>query len=66
MPHPPHPPPPPLSILDLAPVVAGGTPAEALRNTVDLAQRAEQLGYRRYWLAEHHFAAGWPPPRRPC
>jgi alkanesulfonate monooxygenase SsuD/methylene tetrahydromethanopterin reductase-like flavin-dependent oxidoreductase (luciferase family) len=54
----PHPPPPPLSILDLAPVVAGGTPAEALRNTVDLAQRAEQLGYRRYWLAEHHFAAG--------
>jgi alkanesulfonate monooxygenase SsuD/methylene tetrahydromethanopterin reductase-like flavin-dependent oxidoreductase (luciferase family) len=48
----------PLSILDLAPVVAGGTPAGALRNTVDLAQRAEQFGYRRYWLAEHHFAPG--------
>jgi hypothetical protein len=48
----------PLSILDLAPVVAGGTAAGALRNTIDLAQRAEGFGYRRYWLAEHHFAPG--------
>ncbi|MDQ7908277.1 LLM class flavin-dependent oxidoreductase [Phytohabitans sp. ZYX-F-186] len=48
----------PLSILDLAPVVSGSTPAQALRNTVDLAQRAEQAGYHRYWLAEHHFAPG--------
>ncbi|MFC0531529.1 LLM class flavin-dependent oxidoreductase [Phytohabitans kaempferiae] len=48
----------PLSILDLAPVVSGSTPARALRNTIDLAGRAEQAGYHRYWLAEHHFAPG--------
>lgn len=48
----------PLSILDLAPVVSGSTPAEALRNTVDLARTAERIGYRRYRLAEHHFAPG--------
>ncbi|MFG1944042.1 LLM class flavin-dependent oxidoreductase [Nonomuraea sp. NPDC048826] len=47
-----------LSILDLAPVVSGGTVGEALRNTLDLARRAEGFGYRRYWLAEHHFAPG--------
>ncbi|MGZ4435421.1 MAG: hypothetical protein ACXVW7_17625 [Trebonia sp.] len=38
----------PLSILDLAPVVEGSTPAAALRNTLDLARRAEDLGYLRY------------------
>ncbi|RXZ82868.1 LLM class flavin-dependent oxidoreductase [Paenibacillaceae bacterium] len=43
-----------LSILDLAPVIEGGTPADSFRNTVDLAQHAEQWGYHRYWLAEHH------------
>jgi alkanesulfonate monooxygenase SsuD/methylene tetrahydromethanopterin reductase-like flavin-dependent oxidoreductase (luciferase family) len=48
----------PLSILDLAPVVAGGTVREALRNTIDLARRAERAGYHRYWLAEHHLAPG--------
>ncbi|MGC4847528.1 LLM class flavin-dependent oxidoreductase [Micromonospora sp. DT15] len=48
----------PLSILDLSPVPAGGTVTDALRNTVDLARRAEQSGYHRYWLAEHHLAAG--------
>jgi len=48
----------PLSILDLAPIPAGSTPAQALRNTVDLAQRAEAAGYARYWLAEHHLATG--------
>ncbi|MFD0821108.1 LLM class flavin-dependent oxidoreductase, partial [Micromonospora zhanjiangensis] len=48
----------PLSILDLSPVPAGGTVAGALRNTVDLARQAEQFGYHRYWLAEHHLAAG--------
>ncbi|GIG88445.1 MsnO8 family LLM class oxidoreductase [Plantactinospora endophytica] len=48
----------PLSVLDLSPVPSGGTVGDALRNTVDLARRAEQFGYRRYWLAEHHFAAG--------
>src|SRR6516165_6624775 len=44
----------PFSVLDLAPVREGGTPAESFRNTLDLARRAEQWGYRRYWLAEHH------------
>ncbi|MEU7842693.1 LLM class flavin-dependent oxidoreductase [Micromonospora sp. NPDC049114] len=48
----------PLSILDLSPVPAGGTVTDALRNTVDLARRAEQSGCHRYWLAEHHLAAG--------
>jgi luciferase family oxidoreductase group 1 len=51
-------PPTPLSILDLSPVVTGQSAAEALRNTVELARHAEQLGYRRYWLAEHHLAVG--------
>jgi alkanesulfonate monooxygenase SsuD/methylene tetrahydromethanopterin reductase-like flavin-dependent oxidoreductase (luciferase family) len=45
----------PLSILDLAPVSAGSDPATALRNTIELAQRAEQWGFSRYWVAEHHF-----------
>ena len=48
----------PLSILDLAPVSSGSTVAAALRNNLDLACRAEELGYHRYWLAEHHFAPG--------
>jgi alkanesulfonate monooxygenase SsuD/methylene tetrahydromethanopterin reductase-like flavin-dependent oxidoreductase (luciferase family) len=48
----------PLSILDLAPVSEGSSPAAALRNTLDLARHAEELGYRRYWLAEHHLAPG--------
>ena len=45
----------PLSVLDLSPISEGSTPAEALRNTIDLARHAEQWGYRRYWVAEHHF-----------
>jgi alkanesulfonate monooxygenase SsuD/methylene tetrahydromethanopterin reductase-like flavin-dependent oxidoreductase (luciferase family) len=45
----------PLSILDLAPISAGSDAATALHNTIDLAQRAEQWGYRRFWIAEHHF-----------
>jgi len=48
----------PLSILDLSPVSEGSTPGQALRNTLDLARRAETLGYRRYWVAEHHFTPG--------
>jgi len=48
----------PLSILDLAPVSEGSSPGQALRNTLDLARRAEALGYRRYWVAEHHFTPG--------
>ena len=49
---------PPISVLDLAPVPLGATPAEALRNTLELAQLAERWGYRRYWLAEHHNMVG--------
>ena len=48
----------PLSILDLAPVTAGSTPAQTFANTLDLARHAERLGYRRYWLAEHHNMPG--------
>src|SRR5688572_8174319 len=44
----------PFSILDLSPIVEGADAAQALRNTIDLARHAEALGYRRYWLAEHH------------
>src|SRR5919202_5571213 len=46
------------SILDLSPIVEGGDAAQAFRNTVDLAQHAEQWGYTRYWLAEHHNMPG--------
>ena len=49
---------PPLSVLDLAPIVEGATPADALRNSLDLAQHAERSGYNRFWLAEHHNAIG--------
>lgn len=45
----------PLSILDLSPISAGSDAATALRNSIDLAQHAERWGYKRYWLAEHHF-----------
>ncbi len=44
----------PLSVLDLAPVRAGATATDALREAVDLAQHTERLGYLRYWFAEHH------------
>lgn len=45
----------PLSILDLSPISAGSDAATALRNTIELAQHAERWGYRRFWIAEHHF-----------
>jgi len=48
----------PLSVLDLAPIVEGGTVAQALANSRDLAQHAERLGYNRFWLAEHHAMPG--------
>ena len=48
----------PLSILDLAPVPMGSTPGDALRNSRDLAAHAENWGYTRYWLAEHHNMVG--------
>src|SRR5687767_2516199 len=47
-----------LSILDLAFIPVRATPADALRNTLDLAQHAERWGYRRFWLAEHHNMVG--------
>jgi luciferase family oxidoreductase group 1 len=47
-----------LSILDLAPIVQGGTATEALNNSLDLAQHAEQWGFNRYWVAEHHNMKG--------
>jgi luciferase family oxidoreductase group 1 len=47
-----------LSVLDLAPVPQGFTPADALRNTLDLAQHVEAWGYNRYWVAEHHNMVG--------
>jgi luciferase family oxidoreductase group 1 len=48
----------PFSVLDLSPIVEGGTAADALKNTLDLARHAEQLGYQRYWVAEHHNMPG--------
>src|ERR1700759_1705870 len=48
----------PLSVLALPPIPAGGTAGEALRATIELAQRAEELGYRRFWVAEHHNMPG--------
>ncbi len=48
----------PLSVLDLVPVVQGGTPGDALRRSLDLAQHAERFGYTRYWVAEHHNMTG--------
>ena len=48
----------PFSVLDLAPVKAGGSIADALRETLDLARHAEGWGYRRFWLAEHHNMTG--------
>jgi len=48
----------PFSVLDLSPIPAGSTAADSFRNTLDLARHAEQWGYTRYWLAEHHNIPG--------
>ena len=48
----------PLTVLDLVPISSGSTAAQALRNSIDLAQAAERLGYARYWFAEHHLNPG--------
>ncbi|MBM3511295.1 MAG: LLM class flavin-dependent oxidoreductase [Alphaproteobacteria bacterium] len=48
-----------IGVLDQSPVRSGGTPAEAIAETVRLAQACERLGYRRYWLAEHHGTDGF-------
>ncbi|HLW46779.1 MAG TPA: LLM class flavin-dependent oxidoreductase [bacterium] len=51
-----------LSIIDQSPVPSGSTPADALHNTIDLARRADALGYERYWIAEHHATPGFASP----
>jgi alkanesulfonate monooxygenase SsuD/methylene tetrahydromethanopterin reductase-like flavin-dependent oxidoreductase (luciferase family) len=48
----------PLAVLDLVPISSGSTAAQALRNSVELAQAAERFGYARYWFAEHHLNPG--------
>src|SRR3954468_18613531 len=48
----------PLSVLDLAPITSTGDAAQSFRNSVHLAQHAERLGYRRFWMAEHHSMPG--------
>ena len=48
----------PLSVLDLAPITLGGTASQALQRSLELARLAERLGYRRYWVAEHHNMPG--------
>jgi len=48
----------PISILDLAPICQGGTAADAFRRSLDLARHAEEWGYERFWLAEHHNIPG--------
>lgn len=48
----------PLGVLDLAPIPDGSTPGEALRATIDLARKTEELGYARFWVAEHHGMPG--------
>ena len=47
-----------MSVLDLSPVPEGSTAGQALRNSMDLARHTEALGYRRYWMAEHHNMPG--------
>ncbi|CAN7567611.1 luciferase family oxidoreductase group 1 [Bosea sp. BE125] len=47
-----------ISVLDLVPVIEGQEPGDALRNSIELIRHAEALGYRRYWVAEHHNMTG--------
>lgn len=48
----------PFSVLDLSPIRQGGTAADSFRDTLDLARHAERLGFRRFWVAEHHSLPG--------
>src|SRR4051812_4817871 len=48
----------PLSVLDLSPITEGSDAGQALRNSLDLARHIEALGYRRFWMAEHHNLPG--------
>src|SRR3954463_9840884 len=54
-----------LGVLDQSPVPEGSTSADALRNTLDLARLADELGYHRYWVAEHHGTPGLAGPTPP-
>ena len=47
-----------ISVLDQCPIPEGSSAGDALRNTIELARLADRLGYRRYWLAEHHGTPG--------
>src|SRR6266446_8102654 len=47
-----------LGVLDQSPVRSGGTPADAIHESLELAELADRLGYHRYWLAEHHSTPG--------
>jgi luciferase family oxidoreductase group 1 len=47
-----------LSVLDQSPVRSGGTAADAIHETLELAQACDRWGYQRYWLAEHHSTPG--------
>src|SRR3974377_863013 len=48
----------PFSVLDLFPITEGGDAGQSLRNSLDLARHVEALGYRRFWMAEHHNLPG--------
>ncbi|GGK66580.1 LLM class flavin-dependent oxidoreductase [Rufibacter glacialis] len=48
----------PVSVLDLVPILQGQTAAASFQHTIDLAQRVDQMGFKRYWMAEHHNMAG--------
>jgi len=48
----------PISVLDLVPIVEGGTASDAFRNSIELARHSERLGYKRFWVAEHHSMPG--------
>jgi luciferase family oxidoreductase group 1 len=52
----------PLGVLDQSPIISGHSPAQAIAETLSLARLAEELGYRRYWLAEHHAIAALADP----
>ena len=51
-----------LSVLDQSPIAEGSSGAQALHDTLDLARLADELGYHRYWVAEHHGGGSWPAP----
>lgn len=54
-----------ITVLDQSPIRSGATPADAVQETIRLAQAADRWGYHRYWLAEHH-SSGGPPSSAPA